>query len=78
MNPFSVFEITPQPIQGRNEEGQGGTFPQASNHCRRRRKIPQCHKYFLQYSTFASERPQESQVRAWERQTCFLSRAPSG
>ena len=34
----------------------------------------QCHKYFLQYSTFASERPQ---VRTWGRQTCFLALAPS-
>jgi len=33
-----------------------------------------CHKYFLQYSTFASESPQ---VRTWGRQTCFLPRAPS-
>ena len=37
-------------------------------------KSPQCHKYFLQYSAFASERPQ---VRTWGRQTCFLPRAPS-
>jgi len=37
-------------------------------------KSQQCHKYFLQYSTFASERPQ---VQTWGRQTCFLPRAPS-
>jgi len=37
-------------------------------------KSQQCHKYFLQYTTFASER---HQVRTWGRQTCFLSRAPS-
>jgi len=36
-------------------------------------KPQQCRKYFLQYSTFASERPQ---VRTWGRQTCFLPRAP--
>ena len=38
-------------------------------------KSQQCHKYFLPYSSFASERPQ---VRTWGgRQTCFLPRAPS-
>jgi len=30
--------------------------------------------YFLQYSTFASERPQ---VLTWGRQTCILPRTPS-
>ena len=34
-------------------------------------KAQQCHKYFLQYSIFASERPQ---VRIWGRQTCLLFR----
>ena len=34
----------------------------------------QCHTYILQYSTFASGRPQ---VRKWGRQTCFLPRATS-
>jgi len=34
----------------------------------------QYHKYFLQCSTLASDR---SEVRTWERQTCFLFRAPS-
>ena len=37
-------------------------------------KSQQCHNYFLQYSTFASERPQ---VRISGRQTCFMPRAPS-
>ena len=37
-------------------------------------KAQHCHKCFLQYSTFASERPQ---VRTWGHQTCLLSRAPS-
>jgi len=37
-------------------------------------KSQQCHKYFFQNSTFASERPQ---VRTWVRQTCFLPQAPS-
>jgi len=37
-------------------------------------KSQQCRKYLLQYSTFASERPQ---VRTWGRQTCFWPRAPS-
>jgi len=37
-------------------------------------KSQQRHKYFLQYSTFASER---HEVQTWGRQTCFLPRAPS-
>jgi len=46
----------------------------APNDCGGAKKSQQCHKHFLQYSTFASERPQ---VRTWGRQTCFLPRAPS-
>jgi len=38
------------------------------------KKSQKCHTHFLQYSTFASERPQ---VQTWGRQTCFLPRAPS-
>ena len=34
-------------------------------------KTQHCHKHFLQYRTFASERPQ---VETWGRQTCLLSR----
>ena len=37
-------------------------------------KSQQCHKYFLQYRTYASKRPQ---FRIWGCQTCFLLRAPS-
>jgi len=37
-------------------------------------KSQQRYKYFIDYSTFASER---SQVWTWGRQTCFLPRAPS-
>ena len=37
-------------------------------------KSQQCHKYFLQYSKFASEK---AQVRPWRRQTWFLPRTPS-
>jgi len=36
-------------------------------------KAQQCHKYFLQYSTLGSERPQ---VRTWERQTPNLLIVP--
>ena len=60
--------------------GQGGAITRAPNNCGGRQmtawgveKSQQCHKYFLQYSTFASERPQ---VRTWERQNCFLPWAP--
>jgi len=35
-------------------------------------KSQQCHTHFLQYSTFACEKPQ---VRIWGHQTCFLPRA---
>jgi len=53
----------------------------APNHCGGRQmtakgagKSQQYHKYCLQYSTYAFERPQ---VRTWGCQTCFLSRTPS-
>ena len=36
-------------------------------------KSQQYHKYIIQDSTLASERPQ---VQTWGRQTCFLPRAP--
>ena len=70
--------------QGRNE---GGTIPRAPNHyggaeslraapndCAGAKKCKHCHKYFLQYSTFASLRPQ---IRTWGRQICFFFRALS-
>jgi len=44
------------------------------NDCRSAEKSQQCHKRFLQYGKFASERVQ---IRTWGRQTCFLPRAPS-
>ena len=69
------------------KRGKGGAIPRAPNHsggteilrggpndCGGAKKSQQRHKHFLQYSTFASERPQ---VRTWGRQTCFLPRAPS-
>jgi len=66
--------------QGRNEGGKGATIPRAPNRyggaesLRERQKSQQYHKCFLQYSIFASERPQ---VRTLVRQSCFLTRAPS-
>ena len=73
--------------QWRNEGGQGRKLPRrrltmgTPNHCGWRRmttvgaeKSQQCHKHFLQYSTFASERPH---FRIWGRQTFFLPRAPA-
>jgi len=65
---------------GRNEGCKGEQFPGpqitmgAPNHCGGTIKSQQCHKYFLQYGTFASER---AQVRTWGRQTSFLPQAPS-
>jgi len=65
---------------GRNEGSKWGTFLRALNHYGGAQwlwgteKSQQCHKHFLQYSKFSSER---AQVRTWGRQTCFLPRAPS-
>ena len=66
---------------GRNKGMQGGSNSPGTESLWERQitagdaeKPQQCHKYFLQYSTFASERPQ---FRKWGRQTCFLTRAPS-
>jgi len=61
-------------MQGPNDGGQGGAIPRAPNHYGGAEKSQQCHMYFLQYSIFASERPQ---VRTWGRKICFLPRAPS-
>jgi len=68
-------------MQGRNEGGKGGTILGEAESLWGRRMTAGLPKspnnvtiYFLQYSTFASERPQ---VRIWGRQTCFLPRAPS-
>ena len=55
-------------------KGQGGAITRAPNHSGGAKKSQQCHTYILQYSTFASGRPQ---VRKWGRQTCILPRAPS-
>jgi len=57
--------------QGRNEGGKGGAIPRTPNHsgvaeilhgapndCGGAKKSQQCHKHLLQYSIFASERPQ--------------------
>jgi len=66
--------------QGRNEGGKGTLFPErriamgAPNDGGSAEKSQQCHKHFLQYSTFTCERPQ---VLLWGRQTSFLPRAPS-
>jgi len=55
-------------------KGQGGAITWAPNHCGGAKKSQQCHTYLLQYSTFASRRPQ---VRKWGRQSCILHRASS-
>jgi len=59
--------------QGRKERGKGAQFPWHQS-LGGAENSQQCHKYFLQYNTFTSER---AQVRKWGRQTCFLTRAPS-
>jgi len=73
--------------RGVTRGARGAQFPGrratmvAPNHCGGRRMVAggaetfqQCHKCFLQYSIFASERPQ---FRTWGRQTCFMPRALS-
>jgi len=60
--------------QGRNVGERGTQFPGRRITAGGAEKSQQCHKYCLQYSTVASERPQ---ARTWGRQTCFLPRAPS-
>ena len=79
--PFYIITNMPHTAQRRNEGGQGRhNSPGAESQWGRQIavggaiKSQQCHKHILQYSTFASERPQ---VRTWGRQTCFLPRAPS-
>jgi len=69
---FIFFQRGPH-CQGRNEGDKGGAISRAPNDCGGTRKSQQFRKYFLQYSTFASERPQ---VRTWGRQTYILPRAP--
>jgi len=65
-------------IRGVTRGAKGANFP---GHCITMRaritagsaeRSQQCHIYFLQYSTFDSERPQ---VSTWGRETCFLSPA---
>jgi len=48
--------------------GQGGHNSRALNDCEGAEKSQQCHKYFLQYRTCASER---HQARTRGRQNCF-------
>jgi len=66
---FAVYECMGQ---GRNEGGKGNSSPVVESPWGPEitawgaERNQQCHKYFLQYSAFASERPQ---VRTWGRQT---------
>jgi len=66
--------------QGRNQGVQGDAIPRAPsqygapNHRMGAEKSQKCCKYLLQYSEYASERPQ---VRTWGCLTCFSPRAPS-
>ena len=61
-------------VTGVRKGDNGGAIPRAPNHYGSAEMSQKCHKYFLQYSEFASER---AQVPTWGRQTCFLPRAPS-
>jgi len=55
-----LSRIVPREARGHNASGA--------------EKSQQCRKYFLQYSTFAPERPY---IRKSGRRICFLPRAPS-
>jgi len=65
---------------GAQRGGKGAQLPGrritlvALKYCEGAKKSQLCHTYILQYSTFASGRPQ---VRKWGRRTCILPRAPS-
>jgi len=61
-------------VRGVTREGKGAQFPGRRITAGGATKSQQCHKYFRQYSTFASE---IHQVRTRGRQTCFLARVPS-
>ena len=82
---FSKRNKTSWHLYGRRGVTRGGTIPRAPNyygapnHYGERRITAGAPKspnniFFLQYSTFASQRPQ---IRTWGHQTCFLSRALS-
>jgi len=77
----SVWDCSLSICRDATKGGQGGRIHRAPSNdggAKSLRGVPkksqQCHKYFLQCSTLASERPQ---FRTWGRQTCFLLRAPS-
>jgi len=77
---FLMQEVLNTTLTRGIKRGQGGTIPRAPCHYgapndyRVAEKSQQCHKHFLQYTTFTSK---ISQVRTWRRQTCFLLRAIS-
>jgi len=78
-SPFFMQEVLSTTLTRGITRGQGGAqFPGrpvtmgVPNDYRVAEKS-QCHKHFLQYTTFTSK---ISQVRTWGRQTCFLPRAP--
>jgi len=66
--------------QGRKVGAVGAQLPGRQitlgklKYCGDAKMSQQCYTYILQYSTFASGRPQ---VWKWGRQTCFSPRAPS-
>jgi len=74
--------LTSEQRRGVTMEGQGGhNYPGVESRQGRvitaderitaggAEKSHQCHKYMLQYSTFATER---TQVRTWGRKTCLV------
>jgi len=61
-------------LQGRTSGRQRDTISGRRTTAVAPKKNQQCHTFFLQYSTFASERPQ---VRTWGCRICFLPWEPS-
>jgi len=62
------------PCRGVTSGARGSNYPGAESLRGDVENSQKCHKYFLQYSKFASIRPQ---IQTWGRQICFLPRTPS-
>ena len=65
---------TTKPCRGLTSGCKGGQFPGRRITMGGAENFQQCHKYLLQYSKFASIRPQ---IQMCDRQICFFPLAPS-
>jgi len=71
---FMIWTDVLKQTQGRKEGVRGSQFPGRRITAWGSEKLPKCLKCFLQYSTFAFEKPQ---VRTRGHQTYFLHHGPS-